>query len=220
MLERQAARSTNRLKPLLDAGAREFANQGYSGTTTRAIAAAASMTPGAIYVHFPSKQALLLAVYGEGVRRATEAVDEAIARPADPWTRLEAAIAAHLRVVLDQSDYARVMTQVRPEHVDGVAGELRIMRERYEERFRALVADLGLPDAIDERLFRLLLLGALNWSPVWYKPGHATVEELAAAFVVMLNPARAAKRPSPPATDLEAIRTAKPDSRASTRFRA
>jgi AcrR family transcriptional regulator len=192
MYERQAARSTNRLKPLLDAGAREFAEHGYSGTTTRAIAAAASMTPGAIYVHFPSKQALLLAVYEEGVSRASAAVDEALEKPGDPWTRLEAVVAAHLRVILDQSDYARVMTQVMPDHVDGVADELRAMRERYEERFRTLIAGLGLASGMDQRLFRLLLLGALNWSTVWYKREHGTVEELARAFVGMLDPSRAA----------------------------
>jgi AcrR family transcriptional regulator len=188
MYDRQAARANNRLKPLLDAGAREFAKHGYSGTTTRAIAAAASMTPGAIYAHFPSKQALLLAVYELGVDRATEAVDEAVRLHPEPWARLEAVVAAHLRTILDQSDYARVMTQVMPEHVEGVAGELRAMRERYEERFRALIPSLQLPTQTDLRLFRLLLLGAINWTPVWYRPEQGNVDDIARAFIAMLRP--------------------------------
>jgi AcrR family transcriptional regulator len=127
------------------------------------------MSPGAVYVHFASKQALLLAVYEEGVERILRAVEAAVTSVADPWLALEAAVATHLRTILDGSDYAKVMTQVLPRDVDGIAAELRALRARYEGRFGEIVSDLRLPRAIDERLFRLMLLGAMNWSPVWYR---------------------------------------------------
>jgi AcrR family transcriptional regulator len=172
---------------LLDAGARAFARQGYAATTVRTIAGSASMTPGAIYVHFPSKQALLLAVYEEGVRRASRAVDAAVASVRDPWSRLEAAVVAHLETILDGSDYAKVITQVLPEDVPDFADELRALRDGYEERIADLVRDLRLPKRVDRRLFRLMLLGAVNWMPVWYRPECGGVRAVGRAFVAMLR---------------------------------
>lgn len=39
-----------------------FVRQGYSGTTTRQIAEGAGLTPGALYVHYPGKEALFAAL--------------------------------------------------------------------------------------------------------------------------------------------------------------
>jgi AcrR family transcriptional regulator len=39
-----------------------FVRQGYSGTTTRQIADGAGLTPGALYVHYPGKEALFAAL--------------------------------------------------------------------------------------------------------------------------------------------------------------
>jgi TetR/AcrR family transcriptional regulator, cholesterol catabolism regulator len=184
---RQPSRANNRLRPLLDAGARAFARYGYSATTVRAIAASASMTPGAIYVHFPSKQALLLAVYEEGVRRAVRAVDAAVASAREPWARLEAAVVAHLETILDGSDYAKVITHVLPDDVPDYAAELRALRDGYEARIADLVRALRLPKRIDRRLFRLMLLSAINWVPVWYRPDSGSVRTVGRAFVAMLR---------------------------------
>lgn len=191
---RQPCRSNNRLRPLLDAGAQAFARHGYAATTVRTIAAAASMTPGAIYVHFPSKQALLLAVYEEGVRRALRAVDAAVAPASDPWARLEAAVIAHLETILDGSDYAKVITQVLPDDVPDYADELRALRDGYEARIAGLVRDLRLPKRVDRRLFRLMLLSAINWVPVWYHPESGSVRTVGRAFVAMLRDSCSVRR--------------------------
>ena len=57
--------------------------------------AAIAMTPGAIYFHVASKQALLLAVYEEGVQRDfVDRVEAAVAAEREPWARLEKTITA------------------------------------------------------------------------------------------------------------------------------
>lgn len=181
-------RSNNRIEPLLDAAAERFARHGYRETTVRDVAAAAGMLPGSVYYHFPSKEQLLLAVYREGVDRIRARVDAALERAGDdPWDRLEAALAAHLETVLDQSDYARVLVRVLPDQLPDIASELTELRGAYEARFTALVRALRLPRSVDRTLLRMLLLGAANWAEIWYRPGGASPAAIARRFVDMLR---------------------------------
>ena len=79
MTATSAKRQPNRWPALLDAAAAQFAERGYHATSMRDLAAATAMTAGAIYFHVPSKQALLLAVYEEGVQRLLDRVEAAAA---------------------------------------------------------------------------------------------------------------------------------------------
>ncbi|OLT38537.1 TetR family transcriptional regulator [Saccharomonospora sp. CUA-673] len=62
---------------LMLAGVESFARRGYHATTTRDIAAAAGMSPAALYVHFPSKAALLFAISRSGHEQALSLVQRA-----------------------------------------------------------------------------------------------------------------------------------------------
>lgn len=164
-----AKRQSNRWPALLDSAASRFAEQGFHATTIRELATATAMTPGAIYFHVATKQALLTAVYAEGVERIIDRVDGAVAGETRPWRRLEKAVLAHLEAILDKSAYARVVIRILPGDVPEISSELKMLRGRYEERFKALFADLSLPPDRDADLARLFLLGAMNWTPVWYR---------------------------------------------------
>ncbi|MEU3269573.1 TetR/AcrR family transcriptional regulator [Saccharomonospora sp. NPDC006951] len=73
---------------LMLAGVESFARRGYHATTTRDIAGNAGMSPAALYVHFPSKAALLFAISRSGHEQALALV-EAAANDADsPATAL------------------------------------------------------------------------------------------------------------------------------------
>jgi AcrR family transcriptional regulator len=98
---------------ILGVAAEWFGAHGYAATSIRDIAREVGVTVGAIYVHFPSKDRLLVAVYEEGVRRIGEAVD-AVPESAEPWERLEAAAQAHLEALLDNAGFARVIVRVIP----------------------------------------------------------------------------------------------------------
>src|SRR5262249_62185115 len=94
----------NRLPLILDEAARLFRAQGFHGTSVRDIVHAIDMLPGSLYYHFPTKEALLAAVYAEGVRRISDAGRAAIQDRREPWHRLEAACVGHLEAVLHNSD--------------------------------------------------------------------------------------------------------------------
>jgi AcrR family transcriptional regulator len=180
-------RQDNRRVRLLDAAARLFSERGFHGTSMRDIAKAVGMLSGSIYYHFDSKDEMLLAVYEEGMRRVAETVDAAVVGANQPWDRLEAACAAHLRGLIAQRDYAHVMIQTTPNEVPSASGRIRELRRAYEARFRHLIDDLARPPSIDRNYLRFLLFGALNWSQVWYRPGGDPPEVVARRFIDTLR---------------------------------
>ncbi len=177
----------NRRGRLLDAAAKLFRERGYHNTSMRDIARAVGMLSGSIYYHFASKDEMLLAVYEEGVRHMAEAVDAAVATETEPWSRLSVACAAHLKALLAQSDYTQVMIRVLPQDGGRMAERLTALRDGHEARFRGLVDDLSLPPSTDRRSLRLMLLGALNWSQVWYRPGGDSPETIAGRFLDIIR---------------------------------
>lgn len=183
----RAVRSDNRLPKVLEEAARVFRAKGYDAASIRDIVRAIDMLPGSLYYHFPSKEALLLAVYAEGVRRFSEAVSAATAPRAAPWAQLEAACIAHLETLLQESDFAQVVVRVRPSDVPAIAAELAALRDGYEALFTRLIQALPLARGVERRSLRLLLLGALNWSQTWYRSGRDEPRTIARQFVALLR---------------------------------
>jgi AcrR family transcriptional regulator len=172
---------------LLSVSARLFAKNGFEATSMRDIAARAGMLAGSMYYHFPSKKDLIAAVYEAGVAEIGAAVDEALDKARGPWPRLEAASAAHLGSLLADAAHAAVMTADLGQLDSRLRRRLVTLRDGYEKRFVELVAALPLPAGTDRSLWRLQLLGALNWTRTWYRPGAKSPAEIAKAMVAALR---------------------------------
>lgn len=172
---------------LVLAAARVLGERGYEGASLAKICAAAGILPGSLYHHFRSKEDLFVNVHGEGFRQLNEAVDSALAQETDPWRRLEAACAAHLTLLVGSPDVSLV-TGTSLFHTAPLGLQRRLNRDRdaYEARFSALIRELKLPRDVDASLVRLNLLGALNWTRMWYRPGKCNPKELAHHLVQVL----------------------------------
>lgn len=188
MATQRSPHADSRLPQLLDEAARLFRTRGFEGTSMRDIARAVGMLPGSLYCHFETKEALLVAVYIKGVEQISSAVQSAVDRHRDPWDRLEAACVAHLEAILHDDDYAQVVVRVRPADVPVADQSLIDLRNRYEALFSGLVADLPLARGTDRATLRLMLIGAMNWSQVWYRPGGRLVPRtIARKFIALLR---------------------------------
>ncbi|MDR2332471.1 TetR/AcrR family transcriptional regulator [Diaphorobacter ruginosibacter] len=184
----RSPRADNRLPELLNAAARHFGSRGYAATSMRDIALETNMLPGSMYYHFPSKEALLVAVYSEGVRELELATAAALEKERDPWSRLEALCRAHLETVLSDSNYANVLIRVLPDDIPEAAERLRAVRESYEQTFRDAVEQLPLVPRADRHALRLMLIGALNWTALWFNPqGRDSPRALARKFVGLIK---------------------------------
>jgi len=67
-----------RRQAILDAAMKVFAQRGYAAATIRAIAREANIAQGTIYLYFPSKRDILLALYRSMI---LESLEEIMARP-------------------------------------------------------------------------------------------------------------------------------------------
>jgi AcrR family transcriptional regulator len=86
---------------LIDVATRLFAERGYEATPIEAVLTAAGVSRGALYHHFPSKEALLEAVYAATQERvAKEVIAEAMTAPT-ALDRLRAGSRAWLERVRD-----------------------------------------------------------------------------------------------------------------------
>ncbi len=180
-------RSDNRSVELRDAAAALFASKGFHHTSIRDIVKAVGMLPGSLYYHYANKDELLLAVYAEGVRRIDVSVARAVESRDGAWAQLEAACIAHLVALVDESAYAKVVVSVHPDTVPAVRSTLAGLRDDYEARFVRLLANFDCASSEDIRVARMLLLGALNWTPVWFRPGGLSPENIAKGFLRMLS---------------------------------
>lgn len=177
-----------RRRHILFGAAELFVKHGYSGTSIRDIAERSGLLPGSVYHYFPAKEDLFIAVHREGFRQLIARVEEIVRSEADPWRRIELACAAHIEAAVGDNSIQRITgTGLFSIHEEQLQRRLKAEREHYEQIFRRLVDELGLPRAIDRSLFRLALLGALNWAHVWYRKGKKKPREIARAVIKMFR---------------------------------
>jgi AcrR family transcriptional regulator len=177
----------NRGPDVLAAAVTLFAARGFDATSIRDIAAEAGIQPASVYYHYASKEALLTAI----VDRAADVVAEhirAAVTATDPWERLEQACAAHLDALLRGEGHVRVLATEIPSRRSGEVQQALVRtRDRYEEMFRELVADLPVRSDVDRSYLRLALLGAVNWSLLWFREGGDAPAEIARRIVRLLR---------------------------------
>ena len=189
---RRTTRSANgtpdRRLQILRAAADRFSKDGYAGASLRDIGRQIGLLPGSIYHHFPTKDDLFLSVHHQGFDQLIANVTQAVARSDDAWRRLESACGEHIRALVAGDTILRLtgasfFTSFEP----ALRRRLRPDRDRYDALFKRLVADLDLPASVDRTMFRLALLGAINWTHVWYREGRRTPEDIAHRIVALMR---------------------------------
>ncbi|MGO9412769.1 MAG: TetR/AcrR family transcriptional regulator [Spirochaetia bacterium] len=105
--KRQQGKESTRLK-LLEAAAALFAEKGISTTTTEHVAARAGVAHGTVFAHFPTQEALLIAVIDDFGTRVAGRLHELVAGSADT----SGALAAHLRGLMETEGlYSRLISE-------------------------------------------------------------------------------------------------------------
>jgi len=188
-MTKKLAKSAISQKRVLDAAARIFRDFGYAGTTMRAIADEADLKAGSIYYHYKSKDDLISAVLDIGIHAVMETVQNALkALPEDASgrQRIETAIHAHLSAIIDIGDYTLATRRVFGQVPEGIRAKNMRLRNSYGSLWQDILVDAQnkgefRADA-NITLARLFVLGALNWTVEWFKPGGRTIDDVAREF--------------------------------------
>ncbi len=183
------AKSAISQKRVLDAAAKNFRDYGYTGTTMRVIADAADLKAGSIYYHYGSKDELISAVLEQGMNAVIDSVRNALdALPPETSgrKRIETAIKAHLVAIIENGDYTLATRRVFGQVPDVIREKNQRLRHSYASTWQEILVDAQQrgefrADA-NLTLARLFILGALNWTVEWFKPGGRTLDEVAYHF--------------------------------------
>jgi len=188
---------------ILNVAARLFREQGYGAVSLRRIAEAAGIKAGSIYYHFGSKDEIVVAILDEGIWAVHDRMRRAISDVSggDAATVLRAAIRAHLRALLDVSDYSsanvRIFGQVPQSVRDANLPARRAYEAEWDGLLSRLKADGALREVVDVRRLRLMLIGALNATLEWFDPERGSAEALASAYADVFLNGVLAKRSDP-----------------------
>jgi AcrR family transcriptional regulator len=158
-------RSRTRRQRVLDAALEVFTQHGYSDSAIDEIARASQTSKGGLYFHFPSKQALFLALLDEASAALLHRVEGAMAAEVDPVARGEAA----LREVLRAFGGHRLLARLLLVDAVGAGSEFTAKLNELHGAFAELVAGC-LDDAVargdlppfDTRVAAQAWYGAIN----------------------------------------------------------
>jgi AcrR family transcriptional regulator len=128
---------------ILDAAARLFVEQGGAeGMTMRAVAAAAGVSPPAVYIHFADKDELIFAVCQGLFARLDEALESAAEGIEDRIEAMKARGRAYVHFGLEHPDHYRVLFMQSPGNQPHHYGPDEVKESAAFEHLIASVADL------------------------------------------------------------------------------
>jgi AcrR family transcriptional regulator len=158
---------------LLAISAHLFREQGYERTTVRDIGGEAGILPGSIFHHFHSKDEILRTVM-------RETINLNLARMRNSLPEADNAV-EELRILIGWELYANhgetgeawsvMFNEWRSLSAEGQEEILQLRRE-YDALWIAALnhAQKNGLIALQPRVLRRLLAGALNWTPHWFRP--------------------------------------------------
>jgi AcrR family transcriptional regulator len=164
-------RTAVRRRELIAAAARLFAARGYYAVTVDDLGEALGISGPALYRHFPSKQALLVAVFDQVIEIQREQLREVLSEAADPASALAGMVQLHVRFAVEQRETMAVWRQEYHHLPEADSWRLRRAQRLYVEEWVHVVHELR-PE-LDDASVRALVHGvlALLQSPADFHSG-------------------------------------------------
>jgi AcrR family transcriptional regulator len=177
-------RYDRRQQEVVTTAAELFARRGFQATSMDELSEATGLRSGGLYHYIGSKQNLLVQIFGQLMDPLLERAGEIEAGDEAAETQLRALVRAWLAHIETHLDHMAVFAQER--HAIEHAPEweqIRASRDAFEAILRRRLAAVGLTD----RLALFALLGMVNHTATWLKPGgRLTAEQIADGYCDML----------------------------------
>ncbi|MDX2847558.1 TetR/AcrR family transcriptional regulator [Streptomyces sp. PA03-3a] len=175
---------------LVAAATAVVAEVGWANASVTAVAAAAGMSVGTVYQHFPSKGALAVEVFRRASGREVEVLGEVLrAGSGDPVRRLTQGVTVFARRAMENRGLAHALLAAPAE--PAVGAERLEFRRRYRAVFAEVVREgiaAGLLPAQDPEVTAAALTGAIGEvlvDPLSVPAGGTAAEHLVSELVAM-----------------------------------
>ena len=159
---------------VIAAAGKLFAERGFHGTSMRDLGEELGLLGSSLYSHVSGKDELLVEVISRGASLFEAAADAALSDDADPATLLRRLVAGHVDVLVDHEGEARTFLDEARFLEPGERSKAVGMRDAYEARWRAVIADGVRSGAfradVDPKLASILTLSTINAMVRWYDP--------------------------------------------------
>ncbi len=190
---------------LLEAGAEAFAERGFHATTTRDIATRAGLSPAGLYVHYPSKGALLAHLSLAGHQGALELVRHSLAGPRPAPERLHTMVAAFVTWHAEHHVVARVVQYELRSLDEQTRVQVYALRRQMEDLVQQVIAEGVHSGALQVDILRPATRAVLSLAvdvARWFDPlGRESAQEIGRIYadlaLRMLGAAPSAHHPSP-----------------------
>lgn len=156
----------SRRRQAIDAAARVFAQHGYHGAGTRAIADHMGIKVASLYFHFRSKDEALEEVCQVGLRQPLAYLRAACETEMSFSRRIHRFLAEYSAFLATQSDYISVYMNERRYLLPEATARLNAAARQSTRTFEMIFADArsegAMDPAISTRMARLILIGMLR----------------------------------------------------------
>jgi len=157
-----------RQQEVVEIAAALFARRGFQATTMDELSDATGLRSGGLYHYIGSKQRLLLEIFSQLMDPLLERAAEIEASGDDPETKLRALVRSWLAHIYTHLDHMSVFAQER--HAIEREPEWEQVRAS-RDAFEAILSRLLRANGITDRLQHFALLGMVNHTATWLKPG-------------------------------------------------
>jgi len=140
---------TSQRVQLLDAMAKEVAENGYPGITAEAVAARARTSSEVFHQHFQDTESCFMAAYDLGVEVLATTIEDSLGSPeSPPLARFERALSSYLDLLATEPSFARTFL------IEVWAAGPRAVQRRLEgvRRFTALITGVFNPPGSEDGL--------------------------------------------------------------------
>ena len=170
---RGASRRARRSDAILASAVAAFGRHGYHGSSMREIADTLARTKGSLYYYFGSKEDILFAAHDRALDHMLEVLARVETDDRDPEWQLRQLVVEHTHAMVDGfhgTALALELDALTPARRRRVVAK----RDRFEKGLRRIIergVRLGTFRPLDARLAGFALLGSINWTARWYRPG-------------------------------------------------
>jgi AcrR family transcriptional regulator len=168
---------------ILEAAAQIFREKGFHAASMNDIAHAVNLQKASLYHHISSKQEILVEILDRALDMLIENMQEVVEKPLPPQEKLRIAILSYLDALTRHPGLASVLL-LEHRSLEPAYHERHIpRRDRFERLWRRIIDEgvqQGVFDTADPSLTVKSLLGAVNWTIMWYRPdGTLTPAQIA-----------------------------------------